>query len=223
MRRTIARRLVESKQTVPHFYLTTDCTLDALLSVRAEINAEAREVDGRPEYRISVNDFVIKAFAIALRRVPDANVIWTEDALLKQRSCDIGVAISVPGGLVTPVVRRAEARSLLAISEEMKDLAARARSRKLRPEESQGGAAAISNLGMFGVREFAAIINPPHASILAIGAAEERVIARRREPVVATQLTATLSVDHRAIDGALGAELLAAFKAAIEKPLVSLL
>jgi pyruvate dehydrogenase E2 component (dihydrolipoamide acetyltransferase) len=222
MRRTIARRLVLSKQTIPHFYLSVDCTLDPLLALREEINAEAEIVDGRPAYRISVNDFVIKAMAVALRKVPEANVTWSDEALLRHAHADIGVAVAVPGGLVTPVVHRAEEKSLLAVSEEMRDFVARAKSRRLRPDEYRGGSTAISNLGMYGIRAFAAIIDPPQATILAVGAGEERVMVRDHQPAVATRMTVTLSTDHRAVDGALGAELLGAFKTAIEKPLAVL-
>ncbi|TBW33274.1 2-oxo acid dehydrogenase subunit E2 [Siculibacillus lacustris] len=218
MRLTIARRLTESKQTVPHFYLTGTCTLDRLLALRAELNADADLVDGRPSFKLSVNDFIIKALAVALRKVPEANVTWTDEGLLRHRHSDIGVAVSVPGGLVTPVVRRAEIKSLRVISEEMKDLAARARARRLKPEDYRGGTSAISNLGMYGVEEFAAIINPPQATILAVGVAEERIVVRNHQPEVAMRMTVTLSTDHRAVDGAVGAELLAAFKAAIERP-----
>jgi len=219
MRKTIAKRLVESKLTVPHFYLTVDVDLSALMKLREELNAAAPMKDGKPAYKLSVNDFVIKAQAVALQRVPDANATWTEAAMLKHRHSDVGVAVSIPGGLITPVIRKAESKTLSVISNEMKDMAARARSRKLRPEEYQGGTTAVSNLGMFGIKEFAAIINPPHASILAVGAGSERAIVRGGQIVIANQMTVTLSVDHRAVDGALGAELLAAFKDAIEKPL----
>jgi len=219
MRKTIAKRLIESKLTVPHFYLTVDVDLDALLKLREELNAAAPVKDGKPTYKLSVNDFVIKAQAVALQRVPDANATWTEAAMLKHRHSDVGVAVSIPGGLITPVIRQAETKTLSAISNEMKDLAARAKARKLRPDEYQGGTTAVSNLGMFGVKEFAAIINPPHASILAVGAGGQRAVVRGGQIVIANQMTVTLSVDHRAVDGALGAELLAAFRDAIEKPL----
>jgi pyruvate dehydrogenase E2 component (dihydrolipoamide acetyltransferase) len=219
MRKTIARRLLESKQTVPHFYVTADIELDALLKAREEINASApKGADGKPAYKLSVNDFIIKALAVALIRVPDANVTWTESAMLKHKHADVGVAVSIPGGLITPVVRKAELKSLSAISTEMKDLAARARNRKLKPEEYQGGTTAVSNLGMFGVKEFAAIVNPPHATILAVGAGEQRPVVKNGQLAVATVMTVTFSTDHRAVDGALGAELLAAFKSLIENP-----
>ena len=220
MRKTIARRLVEAKSTIPHFYLTVDCDIDSLLSAREHINANApKGGDGKPAYKISVNDFVIKALAVALNRVPNANVSWTEGAMLKHKHADIGVAVSIPGGLITPIVRKAETKGLAVISNEMKDYAARARSRKLKPEEYQGGSSAVSNLGMFGIQNFSAVINPPHASILAVGVGEQRVVVRDGKPAVATLMSVTLSVDHRAVDGALGAELLAAFKKLIENPM----
>ena len=219
MRKTIARRLVEAKQTIPHFYLAVDCELDKLLALREEINKAAPQKDGKPAYKVSVNDFVIKALALALIRVPDANVTWTEGAMLKHHTADIGVAVSIPGGLITPVVRKAETKTLSVISNEMKDYAARARARKLKPEEYQGGTSAVSNLGMFGIKHFSAVINPPHASILAVGAGEQRVVVKNGQPAVANVMTATLSTDHRAVDGALGAELISAFKTIIENPM----
>jgi pyruvate dehydrogenase E2 component (dihydrolipoamide acetyltransferase) len=219
MRKTIARRLLESKQTVPHFYVTADIELDALLKAREEINANApKGADGKPVYKLSVNDFVIKALAVALMRVPEANVTWTEHAMLKHKHADVGVAVSIPGGLITPVIRKADLKSLSAISNEMKDLAARARNRKLKPEEYQGGTTAVSNLGMFGVKQFAAIVNPPHATILAVGAGEQRPVVKNGQLTVATVMTVTFSTDHRAVDGALGAELLSALKGLIENP-----
>ncbi len=223
MRKTIARRLVESKQTVPHFYLTIDCELDALLALRSQINAAApvvkTEKGETPAYKLSVNDMVIKATALALRDVPEANVSWTEGGMVKHKRSDVGVAVSIPGGLITPIVRHAEAKTLSAISNEMKDLAKRARDRKLKPEEYQGGSTSVSNLGMFGVKDFAAIINPPHATIFAIGAGEERVVVKNGEMKVATVMSVTLSTDHRAVDGALAAELAQAFKRHIENPM----
>jgi pyruvate dehydrogenase E2 component (dihydrolipoamide acetyltransferase) len=219
MRKTIARRLVEASQTIPHFYLTVDCRLDALMSLRAEINSAAtKDKDGAPAYKISVNDFIIKALALALVRVPDANVTWTETAMLKHKRADVGVAVAIPDGLITPVIRAAESKTLSAISNEMKDYAARARQRKLLPKDYEGGSSSVSNLGMYGIHQFAAIINPPQASILAVGAGEQRVIVKDGAPAVATLMTVTLSTDHRAIDGALGAQLLAAFKDLIEHP-----
>lgn len=222
MRRTISRRLVEAKTTVPHFYLSADCRLDALLKLRAEFNAAAPAGADGPAYKLSVNDLVIKAWALALRDVPMANVSWSDDTMLCHSHADIGVAVSVPGGLITPIIRHAEEKKLSVISSEMKDLAARARSRKLKPEEYQGGSSAISNLGMFGVRDFAAIINPPHATILAVGSGEQRPVIEKGAVVPATVMTVTLSTDHRAVDGALGAEVLAAFHRYIESPLAML-
>jgi pyruvate dehydrogenase E2 component (dihydrolipoyllysine-residue acetyltransferase) len=219
IRKVIARRLVEAKLTIPHFYLTLDCNIGKLLAAREEINASApKDKDGKPAYKLSVNDFVIKGLALALQRVPDANVTWTESGMLKHHRSDIGVAVSIPGGLITPVVRHAEAKSLSTISNEMKDFAARARARKLKPEEYQGGSSAVSNLGMYGIKDFAAVINPPHATILAVGAGEERAIVRDGRIEAAWMMSVTLSTDHRAVDGALGAELLGAFKALIENP-----
>jgi pyruvate dehydrogenase E2 component (dihydrolipoamide acetyltransferase) len=219
IRKVIARRLVEAKLTIPHFYLTLDCNIGKLLGAREEINGAApKDKDGKPAYKLSVNDFVIKALALALQRVPDANVTWTEGGMLRHHRSDIGVAVSIPGGLITPVVRHAEAKSLSTISNEMKDFAARARARKLKPEEYQGGSSAVSNLGMYGIKDFAAVINPPHATILAVGAGEERAIVRDGKIEAAWIMSVTLSTDHRAVDGALGAQLLGAFKAMIENP-----
>jgi pyruvate dehydrogenase E2 component (dihydrolipoamide acetyltransferase) len=218
MRKTIAKRLLESKLTVPHYYLTVDIQLDALLAARKEINEAAPMVDGKPKFRLSVNDFIIKALALALIKIPDANVTWTEGGMLKHHHADIGVAVAIPNGLITPVVRKADEKTLAVISNEMRDLASRAKDKKLKPHEYQGGSAAVSNLGMYGIREFAAVINPPHASILAIGAGEERVVARKGKMEIAQMMTATLSVDHRAVDGALGAELISAFKDIVEHP-----
>jgi pyruvate dehydrogenase E2 component (dihydrolipoamide acetyltransferase) len=220
LRKVIARRLVEAKATIPHFYLTLDCNIGKLLTAREEINGAAPKVDGKPTYKLSVNDFVIKALALALQRVSDANVTWTEGGMLKHRHSDIGVAVSIPGGLITPIVRRAELKSLSVISNEMKDYAARARAKKLKPEEYQGGTSAVSNLGMYGIKDFAAVINPPHATILAVGAGEERPIVRNGKIEAAWVMSVTLSTDHRAVDGALGAELLGAFKALIENPVM---
>jgi pyruvate dehydrogenase E2 component (dihydrolipoamide acetyltransferase) len=222
MRKTIARRLLEAKQTVPHFYVTVDCELDALLKLRGELNAAAPEKDGKPAYKLSVNDMVIKALALALKAVPDANVSWTENTMLKHKHADVGVAVSIPGGLITPIIRDACHKTLSQISNEMKDMAARAKARKLKPEEYQGGTTAVSNLGMFGVKDFAAIVNPPHATILAVGAGEQRAVVKGGQLAVATVMSVTLSTDHRAVDGALGAELLAAFKGYIEKPMAML-
>jgi pyruvate dehydrogenase E2 component (dihydrolipoyllysine-residue acetyltransferase) len=219
VRKVIARRLVEAKLTIPHFYMTLDCNIGKLLAAREEINTAApKDKDGKPAYKLSVNDFVIKALALALQRIPDANATWTESGMLKHRRSDIGVAVSIPGGLITPVVRHAEAKSLSTISNEMKDFAARARTRKLKPEEYQGGSSAVSNLGMYGIKDFAAVINPPHATILAVGAGEERAIVKDGKIEAAWMMSVTLSTDHRAVDGALGAQLLGAFKALIENP-----
>ncbi|RUW65588.1 pyruvate dehydrogenase complex dihydrolipoamide acetyltransferase [Mesorhizobium sp. M2A.F.Ca.ET.067.02.1.1] len=223
MRKTIARRLVEAKSTIPHFYLTLDCELDALLALRTQLNAAApmRKTDKGevPAYKLSVNDMVIKAMAMALMAVPDANASWTENAMVKHKHADVGVAVSIPGGLITPIIRHADEKTLSVISNEMKDLASRARSRKLKPEEYQGGTTAVSNLGMFGIKDFAAVINPPHATILAVGAGEERAVVKKGEIKIATVMSVTLSTDHRAVDGALGAELLGAFKRMIENPM----
>jgi pyruvate dehydrogenase E2 component (dihydrolipoamide acetyltransferase) len=221
LRKIIAQRLVQAKQTIPHFYLTMDCNLDRLMAAREAINAAApKDKDGKPAYKLSVNDFIIKALALALQRVPDANVTWTEGAMLKHRASDVGVAVSIPGGLITPVVRDAHLKSVSTISREMKDFAARARNRRLKPEEYQGGSTAVSNLGMYGIKDFAAVINPPHATILAVGAGEQRAVVINGKVEVATMMSATLSTDHRAVDGALGAELLGAFKLLIENPVM---
>jgi pyruvate dehydrogenase E2 component (dihydrolipoamide acetyltransferase) len=221
IRKIIARRLVEAKTTIPHFYLTVDCIIDNLLAAREEINSSApKDKDGKPAWKLSVNDFVIKALALALQRVPDANATWTEAGMLKHKHSDVGVAVSIPGGLITPIVRHAELKSLSVISNEMKDLAARARGKKLRPEEFQGGTSAVSNLGMYGIREFAAVINPPHATILAVGAGEQRAVVRNGKVEAATVMTTTLSTDHRAVDGVLGAQLLGAIKAILENPVM---
>ncbi|MEK1889923.1 MAG: pyruvate dehydrogenase complex dihydrolipoamide acetyltransferase [Phyllobacterium sp.] len=223
MRKTIAKRLLEAKTTVPHFYLTIDCELDALLALRAQINTASpmikTEKGDVPAYKLSVNDMIIKAMALALRDVPEANVSWTDANMVKHKHSDVGVAVSIPGGLITPIIRKAEQKTLSTISNEMKDLAKRARDRKLKPEEYQGGTTAVSNLGMFGVKDFAAIINPPHATILAVGAGEERAVVRKGEIKIATIMSVTLSTDHRAVDGALGAELAQAFKRHIENPM----
>jgi pyruvate dehydrogenase E2 component (dihydrolipoamide acetyltransferase) len=223
MRRTIAKRLAEAKQTIPHFYLTADMDAGRLIAMREEANAAAPVKDGSPAFKLSLNDFIIKAWAAALQRIPAANSVWAEDRILRFTHSDIGVAVAIDGGLITPVIRNAELKSLTTISAEMRDLAERARARKLKPNEYQGGSSAISNLGMYGVREFSAIINPPHATILAVG-------ATRRAPVEAedgavkfiSQMTVTLSCDHRVVDGGLGAELLAAFKTFVEKPVTAL-
>jgi pyruvate dehydrogenase E2 component (dihydrolipoamide acetyltransferase) len=223
MRKTIAARLTQAKQSIPHFYLTADVSVDALLKLRVEANAAAPKIDGEPAYRISVNDFVIKALALALIRVPAANAIFAQDRTLRFERADIGVAVALEGGLITPVIRSADTKSLSAISNEMRSLAERAREKKLKPEDYQGGVSAVSNLGMHGVREFAAIINPPQSSILAVGAVTRRPVEMQDGGIrFESQITVTLSCDHRVIDGALGAELLSAFKMLMEQPVTML-
>ena len=216
MRRTIAARLTQAKQTIPHFYLTADVSLDALLKVRSDANAAAPQGDGG--YKLSVNDFIIKALALALQQVPAANATWTEAGMLRHKHSDVGVAVAIEGGLFTPVIRHAELKTLGEISNEMKDLAERARKRRLAPHEYQGGTTSISNLGMFGIKSFDAVINPPHATILAVGAGEKRAVVAGDKIEVATLMSCTLSCDHRVVDGATGAELLNAFKALVEDP-----
>jgi pyruvate dehydrogenase E2 component (dihydrolipoamide acetyltransferase) len=221
MRRTIAQRLTASVQTIPHFYETMDCDIGRLMAAREEINAAApKNKDGKPAYKLSVNDFVIKALALALQRIPDANVSWTEAGMLKHKHSDIGVAVALPGGLITPIVRNAESKSLSTISNEMRDLAVRARERKLKPHEYQGGTSSVSNLGMYGIKDFTAVINPPQSTILAVGVGEERAVVRNGKIEAATIMSVTLSCDHRAVDGALGAELIGAFKMLIENPVM---
>ena len=221
MRRTIAQRLTASVQTIPHFYLTMDCNIGLLVEAREQINAAApKDKDGKPTYKLSVNDFVIKALALALQRVPNANVSWTEGGMLKHKHSDVGVAVAMPGGLITPIIRKAETKPVSVISAEMKDFAARARARKLKPEEYQGGTTAVSNLGMYGIKDFTAVINPPHATILAVGAGEERPIVKNGKVEIAEIMSVTMTCDHRAVDGALGAELLGAFKMLIENPVM---
>jgi pyruvate dehydrogenase E2 component (dihydrolipoamide acetyltransferase) len=219
MRKTIARRLTESKQTIPHFYVSVDVSLDHLLELRERLNNTApKDKDGKPSFKISVNDFIIKAMAMALIKVPDANVSWTESAMVKHKHADIGIAVSIPGGLITPIVRKAETKGLGQISSEMKDYAKRARDKKLKPDEYQGGSAAISNMGMMNVKNFGAIVNPPHASILAIGSGERRPVVRGNEIKIEQLMTMTLSTDHRCIDGALGAEFINAIRMYLEEP-----
>jgi pyruvate dehydrogenase E2 component (dihydrolipoamide acetyltransferase) len=221
MRRTIAQRLTAAAQTIPHFYLTMDCEVGKLLAAREEINAAApKDKEKKPLYKLSVNDFVIKAMAIALQRIPNCNVSWTESGMIKHKHSDIGVAVAMPGGLITPIIRKAESKSLSTISNEMKDFAARARARKLKPEEYQGGTTSISNLGMYGINHFTAVINPPQSTILAVGTSEERAVVRNGKIEAASIMSVTLSCDHRAIDGALGAELIGAFKTLIENPIM---
>jgi pyruvate dehydrogenase E2 component (dihydrolipoamide acetyltransferase) len=217
MRKVIARRLTEAKQTVPHFYLTVDCHLDDLMKVRADLNSRS------DQYKLSVNDFVIRASALALKKVPAANAAWTDEAILMYEQVDMSVAVATPTGLITPIIKAAETKGLAQISNEMKDLAKRARDGKLKPEEFQGGTFPISNLGMFGVREFGAIINPPQGCILAVGVGEQRPVVKDGALSIATMMSCTLSVDHRVVDGAVGAEFLAAFKKLIEDPLTMLL
>jgi pyruvate dehydrogenase E2 component (dihydrolipoamide acetyltransferase) len=219
MRATIAARLLQAKQTIPHFYLTLDVELERLLVLREEANAGAKEGAAK----LSINDFILKAWALALQRVPAANAVWAGDRILRFKQSDVGVAVAMEGGLITPIIRDAETKSISAISTEMKELAARARARKLKPAEYQGGASVISNLGMYGVREFAAIINPPHATILAVGAPQRRPVETEDGGVkFVAQMTVTLSCDHRVVDGALGAELLGAFKVLLERPVLML-
>ena len=218
IRKVIARRLAESKATIPHFYVSTDVEIDALLKIRADLNARSPK-DGPGAFKLSVNDLVIKATAVTLRRFPNVNAMWTEDAILQLHDVDISVAVSIPDGLITPIVKNADIKGLAAISNEMKDLAARAKTGKLKPEEFQGGGFSISNMGMYGVRDFAAIINPPQAGILAVSAGEQRPVVKNGALAIATVMTLTLSVDHRVIDGALAAEFLQALKRNIEDPL----
>jgi pyruvate dehydrogenase E2 component (dihydrolipoyllysine-residue acetyltransferase) len=224
MRATIAARLVESKQAIPHFYLTADVGTDALSKLRADANAAAPKArDGAPAFKLSLNDIIVKAWAAALQRVPAANAVWAGDRILRLAHSDIGIAVAIEGGLFTPIVRHAEIKTLSAISAEIKDLSARARARRLKPHEYQGGSSVVSNLGMYGIREFAAIINPPHATVLAVGAARRQPVEKLDGGVAFVgQMTVTLSCDHRVVDGALGAELLAAFRAFIENPVTAL-
>jgi len=217
MRKVIAKRLTESKQQVPHFYLTVDCELDALLKVRKELNSRS------DDYKISVNDFVIRAVALALKKVPAANASYDESGLMFYEHADVSVAVATPAGLITPIVKAAETKGLATIANEMKDLATRARDNKLKPEEYQGGSFSVSNLGMFGIKDFAAVINPPQGCILAVGAGEQRPVVKDGALSVATVMSCTLSVDHRVVDGAVGAQFLAAFKKLIEDPLSMLL
>ena len=216
VRKTIARRLVEAKQSIPHFYLTVDCRADALLALRRDLN-------GRTDVKLSVNDLIVKAAALALRKVPEANASWTDDAILFYDRVDVSVAVATENGLITPIVKDADRKGLAEISAEMKDLAARARDNKLKPEEFTGGTFTVSNLGMFGIKEFAAIINPPQSCILAVGASEQRPVVKDGAVAIATMMSATLSVDHRAVDGALGARYMQAFQALVEDPLAMLL
>jgi pyruvate dehydrogenase E2 component (dihydrolipoamide acetyltransferase) len=221
MRKTIARRLTEAKQTVPHFYLTIDCEIDELLTTRKRLNAKLAD---RPDgIKISVNDFIIKASALALRQVPEAHVSWTDTAIRQYERADVSVAVAVEGGLITPIIRGAEEKGLAAIAREMADLATRARNRKLMPEEYQGGTFSVSNLGIFGIREFSAVINPPQGAILAVGAGEQRPVVKGGALAVATIMTCTMSCDHRVVDGATGARFLEVLKGFIDDPLAMLL
>jgi pyruvate dehydrogenase E2 component (dihydrolipoamide acetyltransferase) len=221
MRRTIAHRLTAAAQSMPVFYLTVDCDIGKLVAAREEINALApKGADGKPTYKLSVNDFVVKALALALQRVPQTNVSWTEGAMVQHKHSNIGVAVALPFGLITPIVRQAEVKPLSVISNEMKDLAARARDKKLKPHEYQGGASSVSNLGMYGIKEFTAVINPPQSTILAVGAGEERAVVRHGKIKIATLMSVTLACDHRSIDGAVGAQLIGAFKTLIENPVM---
>jgi pyruvate dehydrogenase E2 component (dihydrolipoamide acetyltransferase) len=223
MRRTIARRLVEAKQTIPHFYLTVDCDIDALLKLREQVNASAqKDKEGKPAFKVSVNDMVIKALALALVRTPGSNVTFTENAMLHHKHADISVAVAIPGGLITPVIRKADTLTLSGIANAMKDFAKRAKDRKLKPEEYQGGTSAVSNLGMFGIKDFVAVINPPQSSIIAVGMGEKRAVVKNGEIVIGNVMSVTISCDHRAMDGAKGAELIAAFKELIESPMAML-
>ncbi len=224
MRATIAARLVEAKQAIPHFYLTADVGTDALIRLREDVNAAApKSGDGTPAFRLSLNDIIVKAWAAALQRVPAANAVWAGDRILHLKHADVGVAVAIDGGLYTPIVRAAEGKTLSAVSAEIRELSARARARRLKPQEYQGGSSVVSNLGMHGIREFAAIINPPHATVLAVGAARRQPVERPDGGIVFIgQMTVTLSCDHRVVDGALGAELLAAFRGDIENPVTAL-
>jgi pyruvate dehydrogenase E2 component (dihydrolipoamide acetyltransferase) len=221
MRKVIAQRLSASDRDIPQYYLTADCDIGKLVAAREEINALApKDKDGKPTYKLSVNDFVIKALALALQRVPDANVSWTEEAMLHHKVSDVSVAVSIPTGLITPIIRNAHIKSVAQISADMKDLAARAKARKLKPDEYQGGSTAVSNLGMYGMKQFTAVINPPQTSILAVGMSEERPVVRNGKIEIANIMTVTLTCDHRAMDGALGAQLLSAFRLLIENPVM---
>ena len=217
MRKVIAKRLTQSKRDAPHFYLTIDCDIDALMAMREQLNSRAPEGEGA--YKISVNDFVTRAVALAMRAYPDANCSWTEEAIRYYQTVDVSIAVSTPNGLLTPVIKNADQKGLAAISNEVKQLAKRARDGKLKPEEYQGGGFTISNLGMYGIHDFAAVINPPQACLLAVGAAEKRPVVKDNALAIATMMSCTLSIDHRAVDGAKGAEYLQVFKKLIEDPL----
>lgn len=221
MRKVVAKRLLESKQQIPHFYLSVECEIDAMMQVRQQLNGVApHDADGKPAYKVSVNDMIIKASACAMRDKPECNASWYDDAIIQYNNVDISVAVAIDGGLITPIVKNADQKSLPQISNEMKSLAARARKNELKPEEFQGGGFSISNLGMYGIQQFSAIVNPPQSAILAVGAGEEKVVRRNGEFVVVNVMTVTLSVDHRSVDGALGAEWLQAFRKYIEQPVL---
>ena len=221
MRKTIAARLSASDRDIPQYYLTTNCDIGQLVAAREEINAIApKDKDGKPLYKLSVNDFIIKALAMALQRVPNANVTWTDEAMLHHKVSDVSVAVSIPTGLITPIIRNAHIKTVSQISAEMKDLAARAKARKLKPDEYQGGSTAVSNLGMYGIKQFTAVINPPQSSILAVGVSEERAVVRGGKIEIANVMSVTLTCDHRAMDGALGAQLVSAFRLLIENPVM---
>jgi pyruvate dehydrogenase E2 component (dihydrolipoamide acetyltransferase) len=223
MRKTVAARLTEARQTIPQYYITADLKIDALLAAREQINAAApKDKDGKPAYKLSINDFVMKAWALALQQVPTANATWAVDSILYHKRSDVAVAVAVPSGLITPVVKACDTKTLRQISDEVRDLASRARNKKLAPHEYQGGTSAVSNLGMYGVQHFTSIINPPHATIISIGAGEERVYADKGQVKTGMFMTVSFSGDHRVVDGALGAQLLAAFKALIETPVMML-
>jgi pyruvate dehydrogenase E2 component (dihydrolipoamide acetyltransferase) len=220
MRKTIARRMTEARQTVPQFYLTVDCEIDELLKLREQVNAAAPQADGKPAWKVSVNDMIVKALGVALAQVPEANVSWTEAAMLRHKHADVGVAVALPNnGLITPIIRAVETKTLSTIAKEMKDFAARAKDRKLKPEEYQGGTTAVSNLGMYGIKDFTAVINPPHSTILAVGGGERRAVVKGGEISIATVMSLTLTCDHRSIDGALGSILISALKRLVENPL----
>jgi pyruvate dehydrogenase E2 component (dihydrolipoamide acetyltransferase) len=220
MRKTIARRMTEARQTVPQFYLTVDCEIGELLKLREQVNAAAPQADGKPAWKVSVNDMIVKALGVALAQVPEANVSWTEGAMLRHKHADVGVAVALPNnGLITPIIRAVETKTLSTIAKEMKDFAARAKDRKLKPEEYQGGTTAVSNLGMYGIKDFTAVINPPHSTILAVGGGEKRAVVKGGEIKIATVMSLTLTCDHRSIDGALGSILISALKRLVENPL----
>jgi pyruvate dehydrogenase E2 component (dihydrolipoamide acetyltransferase) len=224
MRKAIAKRLTSAKALIPHYYLTIDCNLTALMATRESLNAAApKNKDKVPAYKLSVNDFVVKAAAMALIRHPDVNASWTETAMLRHKRADVGIAVAIPSGLITPIVFAAESKGLAAISNEVKDLAGKAKDKKLKPQEYEGGGFSVSNLGMFGIKEFTAVINPPQSCIIAVGAGEERAVVVGGKIEIATMMTVTMSCDHRVVDGATGAKFLQTFKQFIEEPASMLL